>query len=244
MGPMDRNGIDPSALEGKTPEEVLRWAAARFPGDTLALATSFGVEDQVLIHMAAKLGMAAHVFTLDTGRLFPEVHGTMQRTMEAYRIPIEVYAPEAPDVADLVREKGPNLFYGSPADRHRCCEVRKIRPLRKALQGRRAWVTGLRRGQSQGRSGVLPASWDEAHGLWKICPLAALTERDVWEYAERNNVPVCPLQRKGFRSLGCAPCTRAIGPDDDLRSGRWWWEEDGRRECGLHTAQDRAQGNG
>ena len=225
---------DMDELEGRSAEEILDWAFGRFKPGTLALATSFGVEDQVLTDLVAAGRRPVRLFTLDTGRLFPEIHNVMQRTMERYNIPLEVFAPDPLELADLVREKGPNLFYASREDRLACCAVRKVHPLKKALSGMSAWICGLRREQSEDRSSVKPVEWDAPNGLWKISPLYSWTEKQVWEYAEKHQVPVCVLQRRGFRSLGCAPCTRAVEPGGDARSGRWWWEQGGKKECGLH----------
>lgn len=215
-------------------EEVLDLALARFAPGKVAFATSFGVEDQVLTHLLAARKAKVRFFTLDTGRLFPEVYDVMQRTMEKYGLSIEVFAPDACGLQDLVRVKGPNLFYRSVEDRKECCRVRKVVPLKKALAGREAWICGLRRSQSVTRDDLRPIEWDEANGLFKIAPLCSWSEERTWDFARKEGVPICPLQEKGFRSLGCAPCTRAVEPGDDVRAGRWWWETPEKRECGLH----------
>jgi phosphoadenosine phosphosulfate reductase len=218
---------------GASAEDILRWAADRF-GSRLALATSFGAEDQVLIDMLTRIAPGARIFTLDTGRLFPQTRETMRRTMDRYRVEIEVFAPDAAEVSELAREKGPDLFYASREDRLACCSVRKAHPLKKALSGLNAWICGLRREQSVTRSDVRPAVRDEVNGLIKIAPLHDWTAARVWEYLRRNNVPYNPLHDEGFPSIGCQPCTRAVEPGADSRSGRWWWEAAERRECGLH----------
>lgn len=225
-------GLDDGAA--LSAEEVLDQALARFAPGKVAFATSLGLEDQVLTDLIVRRGCSVRFFTLDTGRLFPEVYDTLQTTMDRYAIRIEVYSPEAAELAALVREKGPNLFYRSVEDRKECCRVRKIEPLKKALSGMEAWICGLRRTQSVTRDGLKPVEWDEVNGLYKISPLYAWSEEQVTNYAKLNNVPVCPLQERGYRSLGCAPCTRPVDPGDDVRAGRWWWETPEKRECGLH----------
>jgi phosphoadenosine phosphosulfate reductase len=225
---------DMDGLEGKKAEEVLSWALNAFEPSSLALATSFGLEDQVLTHMAVLRKAPVRIFTLDTGRLFPEVYGVMQRMVDEHKVSYEVFAPDPLELAELVREKGPNLFYLSVENRKACCGVRKVHPLKKALAGMAAWICGLRREQSQGRSSVKPVEWDGPNGLWKISPLYDWTEEQVRAYLKEKNVPYCALQDAGFRSLGCAPCTRAVAPHQDPRAGRWWWEDSEKKECGLH----------
>lgn len=234
MGTDGKRTSDMDGLEGKKAEEVLSWALNAFEPFSLALATSFGLEDQVLTHMAVLRKAPVRIFTLDTGRLFPEVYGVMQRMVEEYKVSYEVFAPDPLELAELVREKGPNLFYLSVENRKACCGVRKVHPLKKALAGMAAWICGLRREQSQGRSSVKPVEWDGPNGLWKISPLYDWTEEQVRAYLKEKNVPYCSLQDAGFRSLGCAPCTRAVAPHQDPRAGRWWWEDSGKKECGLH----------
>ncbi len=221
-------------LEGKTAAEIIEKALSHFGADRLALATSFGLEDQALTDLIFGHGFKLRIFTLDTGRLFPEVYDVMQKTSEKYGIAYDLYAPDPVELAELVREKGPNLFYLSVENRKACCGVRKVNPLRKALAGMDAWICGLRREQSGDRSLVKPIEWDKANGLWKISPLYDWTEEKVRGYLKEKNVPYCKLQDEGFRSLGCAPCTRAVAPNQDSRAGRWWWEDSGKKECGLH----------
>ena len=218
---------------GASAEELLRWAADRF-GNRVTFATSFGAEDQVLTDLLSEVSPKIRIFTLDTGRLFPETYETMQRTMDRYNVRIEVFAPDPAEVADLVREKGPNLFYAGRENRLACCAVRKSHPLKKALAGMDAWICGLRRDQSVTRADVKPAARDEGNGLIKIAPLHDWTEERVWEYIHRKKVPYNALHDKGFPSIGCQPCTRAVEPGADPRSGRWWWEAAEHRECGLH----------
>ena len=224
--------------------DVLHTALERF-GDDLRIACSFGVEDMVIVHEAVRagraLGVTPRVFLLDTGRLHQETYDLIDRTRDRYGLAIEAYAPDTIAVQALVRLKGPNSFYDSVESRKECCHVRKIEPLRRALSGARAWVTGLRREQSPTRASVAVVERDEANGgLIKLSPLANWTEREVWAFAEANAVPTHVLHRKGFPSIGCAPCTRAVQPGEDLRAGRWWWENPDQKECGLHAHDERS----
>lgn len=226
-------------LAGATPEEVLAWAARTFPG-RVALASSLGAEDQVLAHLIGTMRLGIRAFTLDTGRLFPETYDLIAATASRYGVPIRVFSPEAAEVEAMVANHGVNLFRDSVAARKRCCEVRKLRPLRRALDGLDAWVCGLRREQSVTREDVRVVELDAANGLVKINPLHAWTEDDVWRFIRANDVPYNPLHDAGFPSIGCAPCTRAIEPGEDIRAGRWWWESAEHRECGLHAHGDAA----
>lgn len=231
-----------AGLEGASAEEVLRWAADTFPGK-IALATSLGVEDQALLAMIAKARLGIEAFTLDTGRLLPETYELLARTTRRYSVPVHVYFPETADVEEMVRLHGIDLFRDSVAARKRCCEVRKVRPLRRAQAGLEAWVCGLRAGQAITRESVDAVEWDEAAGLVKINPLAAWSEDDVRAYVRENDVPYNALHDAGFPSIGCAPCTRAIEPGEDVRAGRWWWESAEHRECGLHAHPSAADGD-
>jgi len=222
------------ALGDLPAEEILAWAAETFPGK-VALASSLGVEDQVLMHLIAARRLPISVFTLDTGRLFPEAYDLIAETSSRYGVPIRVFLPEAEDVESMIAMHGVNLFRESVAARKRCCEVRKLRPLRRALVDLRAWVCGLRREQSVTRAEVEAVEWDETNGLVKINPLRAWTEADVWAYVREHDVVYNPLHDRGFPSVGCAPCTRAVEPGEDVRAGRWWWESAEHRECGLHA---------
>jgi len=226
-------------LASRNAEEVLRWTQDRF-GGRAAFACSFGAEDMVILDMLSKIstgpGNDIRVFTLDTGRLFPETYDLMQEAHEKYRVPIQVVAPDSKELEDLVSRNGPNLFYLSVENRKACCNVRKVHPLARALAGSEAWIVGLRRDQSAERSVVEKISRDKSqNGIWKVCPLAEWTWDDVLRYAKENDVPINRLHSQGFPSIGCAPCTRPIKPGDDPRSGRWWWET-GAKECGLHPA--------
>lgn len=234
-------------LDGRSAQECLRWAEAKF-GAKAVFASSFGAEDMVLLDMLSKQvpnGKGRiRVITLDTGRLFQETYDLMQEAREKYAIPIEVYFPDQAEVEKMVREKGPNLFYDSVDNRKECCGVRKVHPLNRALEGAEAWIVGLRRDQSQDRSSVERLSRDEMHhGIWKVSPLADWSWDDVLRYVRENHVPINRLHAKNFPSIGCAPCTRAIQPGADPRSGRWWWEL-GAKECGLHPSPPAAASGG
>jgi len=223
-------------VKGKGPEEVLRWAYRTF-GPKVAFATSLGLEDQVLTDMIARTARRIPIFTLDTGRLFPETYDLIERTCRQYGLHIRVCFPEAARVTRMVEEHGINLFRKSVELRKLCCRVRKVEPLKKALAGLEAWIVGLRSGQAATRSVVKVVDWDEANGLLKISPLADWSLEDVWRYIRARNVPYNPLHDRGFPSIGCACCTRAVRPGEDIRAGRWWWELPEHRECGLHTGQ-------
>lgn len=199
-----------------------------------ALAASFGAEDMVLIDMIARLRQPISVFTLDTGRLPSETYALIDRTRDRYRIAIDVYCPETSATEGYAREHGVNAFYRSVALRERCCAIRKLEPLKRALAGKRAWITGLRREQSTTRHDVEMEELDAVHGLAKFNPLADWSEADVWDYIRQHDVPYNSLHDRGFRSIGCAPCTRAVAPGEDVRAGRWWWEAPAGKECGLH----------
>ena len=222
-------------LDGAPAEEVLAWADARF-GERAAIASSFGVEDVVLIDLAARHAPRLRVFTLDTGRLHPETYEILEVVRNRYGLDLEVYAPERAATEKLLREKGAFSFRKGLAERHECCGIRKLEPLQRALKGRAAWVTGLRREQSSTRSAIRAVEVDAAHGgIAKVNPLAAWTEAQTWAYVAERGLPYNPLHDRGFRSIGCAPCTRALRPYEDVRAGRWWWEQPEHKECGLHV---------
>ncbi len=198
-------------------------------------ATSFSAEDMVLTDLIAKHAPWIGVFTIDTGRLPEETYRLMQETRERYPIPIRTFLPGTRQLESFVQRFGPNGFYASPALRATCCEVRKIEPLRRALAGQGSWITGLRREQSPTRRDLPVREWDNRHGLHKMNPLAGWSQEQVWDYIHRFRVPYNALHDQGYPSIGCAPCTRAVQPGEDMRKGRWWWEpEEVAKECGLH----------
>ncbi|NOX89173.1 MAG: phosphoadenylyl-sulfate reductase [Calditrichaeota bacterium] len=235
---MNKLNLYREILSEKTASEILEWAFDEFGDDKIILATAFGVESQIITDILVKSKRPFRVFTIDTGRLFQETYDVMQKSMEKYGIKYEVYAPDAGDLAKLIGEHGPNLFYESIENRKKCCEIRKVRPLEKALSSVDAWITGLRQEQSQHRRTVQLIDWDHLHGIYKLNPLANWSEKEVWDYVKENDVPYNRLVHCGFKSIGCAPCTRPVGPGEDERAGRWWWEQDGPKECGLHYAPE------
>jgi len=199
------------------------------------LASSFGAEDMVLLDLIARDGLAIEIFTLDTGRLPRETHALIDKVRHDYALQIAVYSTWHDSVEAYVAEHGIDGFYDGVAQRKACCAVRKVEPLRRALAGKRAWVTGLRREQADSRATVAESERDEVFGLWKHSPLIDWSEADVWAYLRENAVPWNALHDRGYPSIGCEPCTRAIKPGEHPRAGRWWWEQDGaRKECGLH----------
>jgi phosphoadenosine phosphosulfate reductase len=223
-------------IKDKSAEEIVSWALENFGRAAVALATSFGAEDQVLTDMLAKADARARIFTLDTGRLPSETLETLAATRKHYSINIEIVRPDPVAVEKMIKEHGENLFYESAEKRKLCCRVRKVDPLAKTLENLKAWICGLRKEQSDGRGRIQKIEWDENFGLFKINPLADWSVEDVWNYIKKNNVPYNKLHDRGYPSIGCAPCTRAVKPGEDFRAGRWWWEAPGAlRECGLHA---------
>jgi phosphoadenosine phosphosulfate reductase len=216
-----------------SPEEVLKYFIDLFD-NKLVFASSLGLEDQVITHMIAQIDKRTKIFTLDTGRLFPETYSLISRTNERYDITIQIYFPKADAVEKMVNTKGVNLFYESIENRKECCNVRKIEPLKRAFQGAEAWICGLRRSQSITRSDMELIEWDSNNGLIKINPIISWTDEMVKDYISLNRIPYNVLHDKGFPSIGCQPCTRAIKPGEDIRAGRWWWENPDQKECGLH----------
>jgi phosphoadenosine phosphosulfate reductase len=221
------------AGEPMSPQEVLRLVLDRF-GRRTALSSSFGAEDMVLIDMLMQIDPKARIFTLDTGRLPQETYTVMDAARERYGATIEVFFPQAEAVQEMVAEHGINLFYHSVENRKLCCGVRKTEPLRRALAGLDAWITGLRREQSITRTAVHKIEWDETNRLAKVNPLVDWSHEDVWRYIREHNVPYNALHDRGYPSIGCAPCTRAVQPGEHDRAGRWWWEHPETKECGLH----------
>lgn len=216
-------------------EEALKKTAELFPG-TVKFSSSLGQEDQVLTHIIARNNIDVKIFTIDTGRLFNEAYETLERTEARYKIKIETFFPQAEAVQQLVNEKGINLFYESVENRQSCCGVRKVEPLNRALQGTQVWLTGLRAEQNDHRKSVEMVEWLQDKKMYKINPLLHWSYDQMIEFIKTNNVPYNPLHDKGYISIGCAPCTRAIEPGEDARAGRWWWEAS-HKECGLHLVK-------
>lgn len=223
-------------LSGASPQTVLAWALEKFRG-RISVASSFSIEDCVVIDLAHAIDPSVRVFALDTGRLPEETYQTADRVREKYRVNIEWFFPARERVEALERSKGLYSFMESLDNRHECCGIRKVEPLGRALAELDAWVTGLRRDQSVTRSDAKEVELDAGRGgLAKVNPIIGWSETQLWAYADEHRVPVHPLHKKGYPSIGCAPCTRAIRPGEHPRSGRWWWENPESKECGLHPA--------
>jgi phosphoadenosine phosphosulfate reductase len=220
-----------------SPEDLLKAALNRF-GDKIALSSSLGAEDQVLTHMLCEITDSPTIFTLDTGRLPQETYDVLDRTRERYGVTVEVLFPDAQHVQDMVNRDGVNLFYKTVDLRKHCCFVRKLEPLKKRLASLDAWICGLRTEQSTTRSDLAPVSLDETFGLIKVSPLANWSTDQVWAYIKEHDIPYNVLHDQGYPSIGCAPCTRAVEPGQDIRAGRWWWEAPEHKECGLHLRSD------
>jgi len=218
---------------------VVEYFLNHFGAGNIALSSSMSAEDQVLTDMILKINKDAVVFTLDTGRLPQETYDVIDKTRKKYGANIEVLFPEKPEVEELVEKHGVNLFYESIELRRECCHIRKITPLKKKLSTLKAWISGVRRTQSITRNEVPGVEWDYKFKLFKVNPIFDWTEYQVWDYIRKNDIPYNILHDRGYPSIGCAPCTRAVKPGQDLRSGRWWWEPAEQKECGLHVKQEK-----
>lgn len=237
--PPERTELTEAAkrLANAEPPEILQWALGRF-GRRLAIASSFSIEDCVVIAMAHAIDPAVRVFALDTGRLPDETYMTAERVRAKYGIEIEWQFPDRAAVEHLERTKGLYSFRDSLDNRHECCGIRKVVPLGRALADLDAWVTGLRREQSVTRTDTPAVEPDAEHGgIAKVNPIIAWTTAQVRSYADERRVPIHPLHDRGYPSIGCAPCTRAVAPGDHPRAGRWWWEDPENKECGLHPVK-------
>ncbi len=221
-------------VKDKSPEEALAALAAEFPGQVV-FSTSLGYEDQVISHIIFENQLPVKVFTLDTGRLFNETYSVLSSTLSRYNTPVAVMYPQTEAVEQLVTEKGPFSFYESTANRKECCYIRKVEPLKRALKGNKIWVTGIRAAQSENRQDMPSVEWDEANQIVKYHPILHWTLDEVKAYIRQHTIPYNPLHDQGFVSIGCAPCTRAIREGEDVRAGRWWWETNDNKECGLHS---------
>jgi phosphoadenosine phosphosulfate reductase len=221
-------------IEGLSIADSLQIFTELYPGQ-VCFSTSFSIEDQVILHHIAINNLPVKVFTLDTGRLFGETYSVWTATKEKYGIPIQAYIPDAARLEDFVNKKGPNAFYESVENRKACCFIRKVEPLERAIKGQKLWITGIRAEHSENRSHLKLLEWDETHQLNKYNPLLHWTTEEVKQYISKNDVPYNILHDRGFVSIGCQPCTRAIRPGEAFRAGRWWWEEADKKECGLHV---------
>ena len=203
----------------------------------IVFSSSFSFEDQVITHLITDLHLPIQIFTLDTGRLFAETYSVWSSTLDRYKISIKAYYPNATILESFVEKKGPNAFYESVENRKGCCFIRKVEPLKRALSGNAIWITGLRAEHSADRGDLQSIEWDESNQIIKYHPLLHWTTNQVTDFITTNNIPYNPLHDKGFVSIGCAPCTRAIKAGEDYRAGRWWWEDTNKKECGLHVHQ-------
>ncbi len=225
-----------AALAGLSPPERIALLRESLPGK-ITMTTGFGIEGQVILHWIAEQNLDIDLVTLDTGRLFPETYELWAETERRYGLRIRAIYPNGAALETLVARQGINGFYDSPDTRTACCNVRKVEPLERALDGAQAWITGLRGDQSAFRSQASVLAFDTTRRLLKLNPLFDWTRQAVADFAAANGVPVNKLHAQGFVSIGCAPCTRAIAPGERERAGRWWWETDGKTECGLHLAR-------
>lgn len=221
-------------LIGKSIDEQLSSISALFPGKVI-FTTSLGVEDQVITHMIFSSGHPIRVITLDTGRLFRETYDVLSNTLIKYKKKIEVFFPDYHEVEKLVTEKGPYSFYQSVENRKECCRIRKVVPLDRALEGMECWISGIRGSQSDDRSKLGNIEYDPHKNIIKFYPIFDWSLEEVEEYLKKYNIPYNTLHNKGFISIGCEPCTKAVRKGEDFRAGRWWWENDGAKECGLHS---------
>jgi phosphoadenosine phosphosulfate reductase len=223
-----------SRISDLTITESLHLLTEIYPGQ-VCFSTSFSLEDQVILHHIAAENLPVSVFTLDTGRLFSETYSVWTATRDKYGIPIQAFTPDAGHLEKFINQKGPNAFYESVENRKACCFIRKVEPLRRALAGQKVWITGIRAEHSGNRSQLDILEWDESNRVNKYNPLLHWTQDDVKKYISDNDVPYNILHDRGFVSIGCQPCTRAIRPGEEFRAGRWWWEETDKKECGLHS---------
>ncbi len=224
------------ALDSLSTGEALAFLYSAFPGK-VTFSSSFSFEDQVITHDIIQSAIPVSIFTLDTGRLFAETYSVWSSTNTRYNTRIKAYYPNQSELESFVEVNGPNSFYESVENRKNCCHIRKVEPLKRALAGNAVWVTGLRAEHSTARHGLQQLEWDEANQIIKFHPLLFWTTDEVREYIDRHNIPYNPLHDRGFVSIGCAPCTRAIKQGEDFRAGRWWWEDNSKKECGLHEKQ-------
>lgn len=222
------------SIQGSDEVASLRHLADKFPGKVV-FSSSFGLEDQVISHLIFSNNIGVDVFTLDTGRLFPETYAVWSRTQELYGKKIQAYYPKDDELQKFITEKGPNSFYELVENRKQCCHIRKVEPLKRALAGRQVWITGIRKDQSDARSEIKQIEWDDSNQIIKYHPLFNWSDEQLKKFISQNQVPVNPLHEKGYPSIGCQPCTRAVKPGEHPRSGRWWWESSDKKECGLHV---------
>jgi phosphoadenosine phosphosulfate reductase len=216
------------------PQKVLEYFISNYKKE-IAFASSMGAEDQIITHFLSQIDKSVRIFTLDTGRLFPETYSLISRTKSHFEINIEIFFPDTANIEKMVNSKGINLFYESIENRKLCCNIRKIEPLKRAFKGLKVWICGLRREQAVTRQNMQMVEWDNENQLIKINPLINWKEDDIWNFINKQGIPYNKLHDKGFPSIGCQPCTRSISKEEDVRAGRWWWENPETKECGLHA---------
>lgn len=221
-------------IKGKKAEDILKTISA-LSSEKIVFSTSLSYEDQVITHLIFSNELNISVFTLDTGRLFPETYSVLSSTLNRYKKTILTFYPNTGAVEELVTKKGPFSFYDSLKNRKECCYIRKVEPLKRALAGKTIWVTGIRAEHSEGRNNMTSVEWDESNQIIKIHPLLSWSLDEVKNYIKQHNIPYNPLHDKGFISIGCQPCTRAVKEGENFRAGRWWWEDSSKKECGLHN---------
>jgi len=221
-----------SNLQDFSNEEILQKLVSQFP-DEVCFSSSFSFEDQIITDLVKDLPIK--IFTLDTGRLFEETYNTWNLTRSKYKVNIKAYYPNQEELETFIKDNGPDSFYRSVENRKTCCDIRKVHPLKRALKGNKVWITGLRAEHSVARENLSQLEWDESNQIIKFHPLLFWTTQEVKNYIKQNQIPYNILHDKGFVSIGCAPCTRAIQPGEDFRAGRWWWEDASKKECGLHV---------
>lgn len=223
-------------LGDKKDVALLQTIAALYPSEVV-FSTSFGIEDQIITEWIGKNNIDIEIFTLDTGRLFKETYSLWSRTLERYQLPIRTYTPDTALLEEFISRKGPNSFYELVENRKECCRIRKIEPLQRAIKGKKIWVTGIRAEQSANRHDMDFVEYDEINEIIKIHPLFDWTFEEVKQYCREQHIPYNVLHDKGFPSIGCQPCTRAVQEGEDFRAGRWWWEDQSKKECGLHAVK-------
>lgn len=223
-------------LENSTAESVLQYFIEQYK-DKAVFTTSMGAEDQVITHIMAGVSQNASIITLDTGRMFYEVYDLIEKTESRYGVKIKIFFPAFEKVEEMVNTHGINLFYKSIENRKKCCQIRKTEPLKRALKNKDVWITGLRAEQSVTRQDLRIVEWDDLNKKMKVNPLLHWTRQDLWDYIHKHKIPYNPLHDKGYPSIGCQPCTRAIQEGEDVRAGRWWWENPETKECGLHVSK-------
>lgn len=212
---------------------IIKYFADKY-GSKAAFSTSFSIEDQVITHLLSEIKKDVKIFTLDTGRLPYETYNLIDKTREHFNVKIDIYFPDTVAVEEMVNEKGVNLFYNNVDNRKHCCFVRKVVPLKRALIEKEIWITGLRKEQSVTRENIDIVEYDNGYDIIKVNPIYNWTEEQIWEYIKENNIPYNQLYKQNYRSIGCAPCTRAVEKGGNIRDGRWWWENPDSKECGLH----------